>query len=89
VLDDLDELVVRLGRQLAKDAEGVDQELYARLAERLTDAEIVLLTASGAMMVATKVLNRALRVDRRLSAALPARPERARSAPTRPAKGWG
>jgi hypothetical protein len=41
VLDDLDELVVRLGRQLAKDAEGVDQELYARLAERLTDAEIV------------------------------------------------
>jgi hypothetical protein len=39
VLDDLDELVVRLGRQLAKDAQGVDDELYARLAERFTDAE--------------------------------------------------
>jgi alkylhydroperoxidase family enzyme len=51
------------GRQLAADADGVDDELYARLAERFTDAEIVLLTASGAMMVATNVLNKALQVD--------------------------
>lgn len=54
---------MRYGRQLAKDAQGVDDELYARLTERFTDAEIVLLTASGAMMVATNVLNKALRVD--------------------------
>jgi hypothetical protein len=62
-LDELDELVVRFGRQLATDADGVDDELYTQLAERFTDADIVLLTASGAMMVATNVLNKALRVD--------------------------
>lgn len=63
VLDELDQLVVRFGRQLAVDAHGVDDELYARLAERFSDEEIVLLTASGAMMIATNVLNKALRTD--------------------------
>jgi alkylhydroperoxidase family enzyme len=63
VLDELDELIVRFGRQLAADAHGVDDALYGRLAERFTNEEIVLLTSSGAMMVATNVLNKALRVD--------------------------
>ncbi len=63
VLDELDELVVAFGRQLAEDAHAVDDELYARLAERFSDAEIVLLTAFGAFMLATNVFNDALRVD--------------------------
>jgi hypothetical protein len=46
-LDEIDQLVVRFGHQLSDDAHGVDDEPYARLAERFTDAEIVLLTASG------------------------------------------
>jgi alkylhydroperoxidase family enzyme len=62
-LDDLDELVVAYGRRLATDPHGVDDELYARLAERFDEREIVLLTAFGAIMVATNVFNDALGVD--------------------------
>jgi alkylhydroperoxidase family enzyme len=40
----------------------VDDELYGRLAERYTDEQIVVLTAFGAIMVATNVFNDALRV---------------------------
>jgi hypothetical protein len=62
-LDDLDALVVDFGRRLADDPHNVDDELYARLAERFDDEQIVLLTAFGAIMVATNVFNDALRVD--------------------------
>ena len=48
--------------RLAHDAHGVDDELYARLAERFTDEQIVLLTAFGAIMVATNIFNDALGV---------------------------
>jgi alkylhydroperoxidase family enzyme len=41
----------------------VDDDLYARLAERFEAAQIVELVAFGAMMVATNVFNDALRVD--------------------------
>ena len=37
--------------------------LYARLAERFDDEQIVPLTAFGAIMIATNVFNDALRVD--------------------------
>ena len=62
-LDELDELVVELGRRLADDPHTVDDELYARLAERFDAAQIVELVAFGAMMVATNVFNDALAVD--------------------------
>ncbi len=62
-LDELDELVAEFGRRLAVDAHGVDDDLYARLAERFDDQQIVLLTAFGAIMLATNVFNDALRVD--------------------------
>ena len=62
-LDDLDELVMDFGRRLAVDPHGVDHDLYARLAERFDERQIVLLTAFGAVMVATNVFNDALDVD--------------------------
>ena len=62
-LDELDELVAEFGRRLADDPHGVDDELYARLAERFSDEQIVLLTAFGAIMLATNVFNDALQVD--------------------------
>ena len=40
----------------------VDDELYARLADRYTDEQIVVLTAFGAIMIATNVFNDALQV---------------------------
>jgi alkylhydroperoxidase family enzyme len=40
----------------------VDDELYARLADRYTEEQIVVLTAFGAIMIATNVFNDALRV---------------------------
>ena len=62
-LDELDSLVVELGRRLAADPHTVDDDLHARLAERLDTTQIVDLIAFGAMMVATNVFNDALRVD--------------------------
>ena len=62
-LDELDELVVDLGRRLADDPHTVDDDLHARLAERFDTAQIVDLVAFGAMMVATNVFNDALQVD--------------------------
>src|SRR3954471_5469803 len=62
-LDELDELIVDLGRRLADDPHSVDDELHARLAARFSDAQIVTLIAFGAMMVATNVFNDALGVE--------------------------
>ena len=62
-LDELDELVIDLGRRLADDPHTVDDALYARLEERFDRTQIVELIAFGAMMVATNVFNDALRVD--------------------------
>lgn len=62
-LDDRERVVVDYGAQLARDANGVSDELYERLAAFLKPAEIVELTAFGALMIATNVVNNALRVD--------------------------
>ena len=63
VLDDRERAVVAFGRQLGKDAHGVSDAMYDELATRFTPEQIVALTAFGAMMLATNVLNNALRVD--------------------------
>lgn len=63
VLDQREQTLVDYGRQLADDANGVSDELFARLREFLAPAEIVTLTAFGGLMVATNLFNNALRVD--------------------------
>ena len=63
VLDDRERSLVDYGRQLAIDANGVSNDLYARLAAWLQPEQIVTLTAFGGLMIATNVFNNALRVD--------------------------
>ena len=62
-LNEVEELLVEFGRQLAKDPKGVDDALYDRLTARFSSGEIVALTAFGAIMLATNIFNDALRVD--------------------------
>jgi alkylhydroperoxidase family enzyme len=62
-LDDRERVVVDFGVQLARDANCVSDELHGRLAAFLKPHEIVELVAFGAMMIATNVVNNALRVD--------------------------
>ena len=62
-LDDRERAVVDYGVQLALDANGVRDDLYDRLASFLKPPEILDLTAFGALMIATNVVNNALRVD--------------------------
>jgi alkylhydroperoxidase family enzyme len=62
-LNEREQAVVDYGRQLARDANGVSDELYGRLAHFLRPEQIVALTAFGGMMIATNIFNNALRVD--------------------------
>jgi alkylhydroperoxidase family enzyme len=62
-LDDRDRAVVAFGRQLAADANGVDEALYENLAGYFSPAQIIELTAFAGLMIATNVFNNALRVD--------------------------
>jgi alkylhydroperoxidase family enzyme len=62
-LDEWEQTVVAFGRQLAVEPHDVSEELYERLAARLSPEQIVALTAFGGLMVATNLFNNALRVD--------------------------
>jgi alkylhydroperoxidase family enzyme len=62
-LDDREALVVAYGRQLARDPNGVSDDLFARLSAAFSAEQIVALTAFGGLMVATNLVNNALRVD--------------------------
>jgi alkylhydroperoxidase family enzyme len=55
--------LVAFGRQLVRDAHGVSDALFARLAAWLSPDQLVALTAFGGMMIATNVFNNALQVD--------------------------
>jgi alkylhydroperoxidase family enzyme len=62
-LNSRDLAVVDYGRQLARDANGVTDELYGRLCAFLSSEQVVTLTAFAGIMIATNVFNNALRVD--------------------------
>jgi hypothetical protein len=61
-LDELDRLIVDFGRALATDPHAVEAELRERLDAHFDPAQLVLLIAFGAIMVATNVVNDALGV---------------------------
>lgn len=63
VLDPREQLVVDFGRQLAKNAWGVSDDMFAQLWEHFEPAQIVALTAFGGLMIATNIFNNALRVE--------------------------
>jgi alkylhydroperoxidase family enzyme len=62
-LDPREQTVTEYGRQLARDANAVSDELFDRLRGFLEADQIVTLTAFGGLMIATNVFNNALRVD--------------------------
>jgi alkylhydroperoxidase family enzyme len=62
-LDPREQAVTEYGRQLARDANAVSDELFERLRGFLEADQIVTLTAFGGLMIATNVFNNALRVD--------------------------
>ena len=62
-LDERERAIVDYGCQLARDPNGVSDDLHARLAAHFNPEQIVSLTAFGGLMVATNLFNNALRVD--------------------------
>jgi alkylhydroperoxidase family enzyme len=62
-LDEREALLTEFGRQLARDAHGVSDDLFERLGRAFNPDQIVALTAFGGLMVATNLFNNALRVD--------------------------
>lgn len=61
-LDEREQAVVDFGRCLAQPFSRVPDELYARVASYFDREQLIALTAFGAMMVATNVINNALDV---------------------------
>ena len=62
-LDERESAVLDFGRALAVSPFAVSDEIYQRLAAHFTPSQIVVLTAFGALMVATNVVNNALEVE--------------------------
>lgn len=62
-LDDRERAVVDFGRELARDANRVGDEIYTPVAEIFAPEQVVTLTAFGAIMIATNIFNNALKVD--------------------------
>jgi alkylhydroperoxidase family enzyme len=62
-LDEREMAVIDFGRALAVSPFKVSDQVYRRLEEHFDPAQIVALTAFGALMVATNVVNNALDVD--------------------------
>jgi alkylhydroperoxidase family enzyme len=62
-LDEREAAVLEFGRALAVSPFRVPDEVYTRVRAQFEPAQIVALTAFGALMVATNVLNNALEVD--------------------------
>jgi alkylhydroperoxidase family enzyme len=62
-MDERERVVVEYGRALAHQGARVPDELYRKVAELFSDEQIIVLTAFGAMMVATNIFNNALEVE--------------------------
>jgi alkylhydroperoxidase family enzyme len=62
VLSDVEREVVAYGRALAHSPHRVPDEVWAPLAKRFDHEQLVALTAFGALMIATNVINNALQV---------------------------
>ena len=62
-LDEREQAVVEFGRQLAKNANGVSDELFERLRKYFNAEQIVDLTVFGALMIVNNIFNSALDID--------------------------
>lgn len=55
--------LIEYGRALVEKPESIPPELFDKLKARYSEAEIVLLTSFGAMMIATNLINNSLKVE--------------------------
>jgi len=62
-LSDQDQTLIDFGRRCVNNPNDVDDALYSRLAAFFTDEQIVSLTAFAGLMIATNLINSALKVD--------------------------
>jgi len=62
-LDEKGEAIVAFGCALAHQGNRVPDEVYARAARFFNDEQMVALTAFGALMIATNIINNVLQVD--------------------------
>lgn len=62
-LEEKEELLVRLGQQIVKDATAVPDELIEELKKFYTDKEIIVIVGFAAQMMATNNFNSVLHVD--------------------------
>ncbi len=62
-LTEREQVLIDYGRQLARNANQVSDELFGRLAAQLKADEIVVLTGFAGLMIATNLFNNALKVD--------------------------
>jgi alkylhydroperoxidase family enzyme len=62
-LDPREECVVAFGRQVARDAWGVNEKLFEQLRGFFSDDQILKLTAFAGLMVATNIINNTLHVE--------------------------
>ena len=62
-LNTREQLLVDFGRAMTKDSHAISDEIYARLKEAFSGAEILQLTAFAGLMIATNLINTVLKVD--------------------------
>lgn len=62
-LSERERVLVDFGGRCAGSPDGIDDELFSRLRKYFSDARIVALTAFAGLMIATNLINTALRVD--------------------------
>jgi len=62
-LSDREQALVDFGSQCVNEPNGINDELYSRLKSFFSDAQIVALTAFAGLMIATNLINTALKVD--------------------------
>ena len=55
--------LIEFGRQCVKDPNGAGDALFEKLKSFFIDSQIVLLTAFAGLMIATNLVNNALKID--------------------------
>lgn len=58
-----EKLLIEYGKKCLIDAHSIDDTLFNKMKEYWTDSQVVLLTAFAGMMIATNLINNALRVE--------------------------
>lgn len=60
--DDDEDLLIRYGRALVSNPHEIDEQIYTQLKARFNEQQIVLLTSFASIMIATNLINTALKV---------------------------